>query len=357
MAFSLEELLKFRLEIGRELYNSEVDDNFKYVSNPWSSTRRYVEGNIVYHPVTVGIVEKLAWWRANTNTTLGSFISGEWDLIGGIGGGSGDTDYIRIDPVTVTVGGAVANTYIPAGTIQDTLDAILYPYVAPAFLSFSILGQSTTIEVGSEVTGSKTFIWNISNSSNVQANTLSINDITDSVVLGSGLANNNTESIVLPTTIFKTSPGSHSWRMTATNTNAVSFNSSLFTVNWLWKLYYGNSSLTTLNEAGIEALTSTLSSSENGTYIFANTVGDYKYICYPDSFGSPTASTGFKDNATNLNVVMANSSDNAFFSNVQNGWSYGLVSVTNATANPQTTNYRVYRTKNIINAEITIVVS
>ena len=52
---------------------------------------------------------------------------------------------------------------------------------------------------------------------------------------------------------------------------------------------------------------------------------------------------------------MADSSDNAAFSNVQNGWSYALVSVTNA--NGATTNYRVYRTKNILGGSINIQVS
>ena len=98
MAFNLQEYILFRTEIGRELFNAEVDTNFKMVANPWVNDRVYDEGNIVYHPVEVdpvtgnsgstgGQTEALVWWRANQRTTLGVFDTNEWDIIGGIGTG------------------------------------------------------------------------------------------------------------------------------------------------------------------------------------------------------------------------------------------------------------------------------
>jgi hypothetical protein len=98
MAFNLQEYILFRTEIGRELFNVEVDTNFRMVANPWVTDRVYDEGNIVYHPVEVdsptgnsgttsGPEQVLAWWRANQRTTLGVFDTNEWDLIGGIGTG------------------------------------------------------------------------------------------------------------------------------------------------------------------------------------------------------------------------------------------------------------------------------
>jgi hypothetical protein len=98
MAFNLQEYILFRTEIGRELFNVEVDTNFRMVANPWVTDRVYDEGNIVYHPVEVdsptgnsgttsGPEQVLAWWRANQRTTLGTFDTNEWDLIGGIGTG------------------------------------------------------------------------------------------------------------------------------------------------------------------------------------------------------------------------------------------------------------------------------
>ena len=98
MAFNLKEYILFRTEIKRELFNEEVDTNFKMVANPWVETRRYEKGNIVYHPVKLenatGDVpptgeekeEYLTWWRANKRTTLGVFDISQWDIIGGVGG-------------------------------------------------------------------------------------------------------------------------------------------------------------------------------------------------------------------------------------------------------------------------------
>ena len=83
--FNLREYILFRLEEKRELFNGEVDTNFRMVSNPWVARRVYEEGNIVYHPVEVepatgaitGPAEQhLAWWRANKRTTQGVFLLG-----------------------------------------------------------------------------------------------------------------------------------------------------------------------------------------------------------------------------------------------------------------------------------------
>jgi hypothetical protein len=127
MSFNLKEYILYRTEVKRELFNSEVDNNFKMVANPWTEQRTYEEGNVVYHPVIIepatgnippanslyvlegyvldGYVEgssvlttgdvkptgvssqSLAWWRANKRTTKGVFLLNEWDLIGGIGTG------------------------------------------------------------------------------------------------------------------------------------------------------------------------------------------------------------------------------------------------------------------------------
>jgi len=124
MAFNLKEYILYRTEINRELFNSEVDTNFKSVANPWVEERVYEEGNIVYHPVTVELAtgseeEALAWWRANQRTTQGSFDTNEWDLIGGIG--TGDIT-IGAQP---GFGKIVVNYTGTTGTFQAGNDAVL----------------------------------------------------------------------------------------------------------------------------------------------------------------------------------------------------------------------------------------
>ena len=92
MAFNLKEYILYRTEIKRELFNAEVDENFKAVANPWVATRVYEPGHIVYHPVEVipatgATTQALAWFRAKKRTTQGIFELTEWDMVGGVGTG------------------------------------------------------------------------------------------------------------------------------------------------------------------------------------------------------------------------------------------------------------------------------
>lgn len=268
----------------------------------------------------------------------------------GFQGTEASVSYSNSSPTTVTVGGIVSGSTFSGQSMQQMWDTLLYPYQSPAFSSFVISGQSTSVEVGFVISGSKTFTWATSNSSNIQANTILIHDVTNNVDLATGLSNDGTETIALPSSIQKTSPSSHQWSVRGTNTHAVNF-SATFTVSWLWQRYYGTSTNVTLTEFDIESLSNFgLASGFNGTFAYAG--GGYKFFCFPTSFGSPVS---FKDAATNLNVAMASSVDDAFFSNVANSLSYGLVSVTNAYS--QTTNYRVYRSKNILGGSISIIVA
>ena len=128
MAFNLQEYILFRTEVGRELFNAEVDNNFKMVANPWTAERVYEEGNIVYHPVQIvpetgdeptgGNEQQLAWWRAKERTTRGVFDIAQWDLIGGIG----NIDAI-IDTVTA-FGRILVNSTDPA-VLNSANDVLL----------------------------------------------------------------------------------------------------------------------------------------------------------------------------------------------------------------------------------------
>lgn len=265
---------------------------------------------------------------------------------------SGGGNYTGASPTTITVGGLPSGSNISGLPISDILEDILVPYVAPAFSSFSI-GQSSPVEVGTTISGFKNFSFGFSQLGNVNANSLSVLDVTTPSTLGTGLALTSPQSLDIGSIAYS-SPTTHSWRGTAVNTQSNTFQSALTSVSWLFRIFYGTSANLTLTESQIEALTnSPLASTENATYSFAG--GGYKYWAWPDSFGSPTASTGFKDTATNLAVAMASAVDDAAYSNVENGWSYALVSVTNP--NGVTVNYRVYRTKFVLGGAINVEVS
>lgn len=104
MAFDLQEYLKYRVEVGRELLNVEVDTNFRVVANPWVNTRVYQVGYIVYHEVDSEVTgeTRLGWFRANTTTTKGLFVNSEWDEIGG-GGGSGGGGTLAVKDESVLI--------------------------------------------------------------------------------------------------------------------------------------------------------------------------------------------------------------------------------------------------------------
>lgn len=254
-------------------------------------------------------------------------ITSSWALTSSYGG-----YYTNSTPVPVTLGGVIAGSTFNNIPVQTVLDDLLYPYQSPIFSAFSF-NQSTPIEVGDTISsGNKTFSWATTNSSNIQANSIQIVDTTNLIILGTGLANDGTEVLSLPSSITKTTKDSNVWTISATNTNAVSF-SRTYTVNWYWKIYYGESALTSLTESDIESLrVSILAADSPRTYSFQ--ADDYKYICYPVSY---TLLTNFTDTLTFLNVAMESPT---------------TVSVTNTFG--QTINYYVHRTTNKLGSSIDI---
>lgn len=133
------------------------------------------------------------------------------------------------------------------------LDAAV-EYLPPAVTFFDITSENSTVETGYKVIGTATFGWSFSNSTNVTPNSVSITDVTNSTVLASGLANDGSEIITLPTAIFKNSPGqSHQWKVEAQNTQLSLFNSTTSIV-WRNKLFYAPRASAPVNSAEVRAL-------------------------------------------------------------------------------------------------------
>lgn len=66
-------------------------------------------------------------------------------------------------------------------------------------------------------------------------------------------------------------------------------------------IYYGNSTDTALNAAGVEALGTATGSTFSGTFSYAAGSGVYKYFAYPTSFGTPSE---FRNVDSQFPVVM-----------------------------------------------------
>jgi len=253
----------------------------------------------------------------------------------------GGITYTNASTTPEDVGGIAAGSTFSAVTMQEMWDDLLYPYQDPTFSSFSISGQSSTLEVGDSIPASVTFTWGTTNSGNVSSNSLIIRDVTGASDLATGLADDSSEAIVMSGAIQLTAQGSYVFRIRGTDTDAPSKDFQRdATYNWRWKFYWGTSATTTLTEAQIESLPNGgngLYSSLSRTYSLDAAASQYKYICYPATLG--TLST-FTDTSTMLAVPFE---------------APYTVSVTNSFG--QTTNYNVYKSTNMLGGAMNIAVT
>ena len=249
-------------------------------------------------------------------------------------GGGGSSTYTNATPMPETVGGLEAGTTFTNQTMTQMFDALLYPYQEPTFSSFSIAGQSTSLEVGdSAATGTITFSWATTNSSNVETNSIDIYSSSPATQIFDGIANDGSESYDNGGGNTRDDDVTTNWTISGTNTNEAGF-SRVFTVRWYWRVYWGSSSDTSATESMIEGLqNSALRSTEVATYTCDE--NNYKWMCWPTKFGEASSFyyAGFP-------VAMEDPE---------------TVSVTNSFG--ITTDYYAYRTTNPSASEMDIVVT
>ena len=244
--------------------------------------------------------------------------------------------YDNATPVPVTIGGIEAGTTFSEQTMSDMWDALLYPYQYPAFSSFAITGQGQTLEVGATTNANPSFTWALTNSSNVVNDTINIYDTTTAEHL---VTNHNSTgpAAVTHAGITLSSAGAHVYTITCENTKLGTFTLT-FVITAYWRRYYGESASSPLIEAEVKGLrVSGLASSYAATYVFSTAASEYKWICFPSSWGTPST---FKDADTGFAVPFE---------------SAVVVSVTNT--NGSTTNYNCYRSTNMLGGAISVVVT
>lgn len=265
--------------------------------------------------------------------------------------------YTNPSPIPTTIGGVEAGTVFSNAPYSAVFDDLFYPFLTANFTSFLISGQSTILEKGATIAaGSKTFTWAISNPSFTTPNTVQIKKITGgSTIISSptsGISNTSPSVITLgsPITYSSTSiQETYRWQILATRTNNVVF-SRYFDVFWIWRIYYGTSTGTTLNADGITGLTSSQLDTTIIPQTFAYGTGGYKYLAIPETFSSPTL---FKDSNTNLSVAMADVAEG--YTAGTGTYKYLNVPITNQYG--ATNTYRLYRTRNVLGGSINIITS
>ena len=243
------------------------------------------------------------------------------------------TVYNGASPSTVDVENILAGTVIKGFSYDSLLGNIYAPYVSPAFTSFGFASQASQVEVGTTISGSKSFEWAFSTAANVQANTLDIYDVTGTSYLATNISTTSPQSADIGS-VQKTTATANYWRAYATNTNGVEFQSASEVVYWRWSRYWGFSDTIPSSSASVLALgNSELSTSNSKTINTTPPSEQYFTYAVPTSFGLPTIT---------LNGFTA---DDAFTSQT--------VSITNASGG--TTNYYIITSNNKFILEFTIV--
>lgn len=316
-----------------ELIDSEITENGVCVITPAELESKTDTRNQMDFLATVEVgkvIIKGDEMELFNDTELNYILDTDGSSIGG-----GSATYSNSKPMPDDVGGLESGTTFNNKTMTQMWDGLLYPYQYPVFTSFTISGQNNTLEVGDSIPANVTFIWSTNNDSNINVNSINIDDVTNSINLISNTSNDGTEDITMSSSITKNTQDNHIFKISGVNSKSQTFTRNK-TYNWNWRLYYGEDSNTTLDENGVESLrASMLTTTFSRTYSFE--AGGYKYISYPTSFGTATS---FKDTATNLDVPFE---------------APYTISITNTYG--ETTDYNVHRTTNEIGSSINIEVN
>lgn len=205
---------------------------------------------------------------------------------------------------TITLGGFQAGMPYSNQSGDAMWQTLLSPYQDPAFISFSISGQ-TIKEVGDKIAGSQTFLWTTSNSANVKPNSINIRDITG----GGGnlflvdIANNG--SVVYDFDSFPGGgleldvPGSYIFQIKGDNTNLIEFVENL-NLLWMRRVFSGMNINETLTNAQVLALANSSLTETFPTQVSTAGGGFFWYLV-PISFVQPTI---FKNHATGIEIAM-----------------------------------------------------
>jgi hypothetical protein len=289
-----------------------------------------------------------------TNQSLTQVIQ---NLAFGSGGEGGPSPlYQGPEYSTVDVENMPAGTYIYGMSYDQLFGNIYAPYVHPNFLSFIILNQIQNVLVGTNVSGTKTFLASYSTLPNVAPNTLQIINQNTQSILGSNLPLQNININIGDNVLY--GPGTISWKGKATNTNNEIFESNLFTIRWMYNIYVGQSAGETLGQLDLNTLSvfNGLKENNQGTYTFVSSGQSisYKYFCFPDAYGSVNT---FEDSVTGFAIALADATADPFYNQIDNfGNPYGILYVS-LSEDVLDVPYRIYRTYYKLGGTYTITVN
>jgi len=147
-----------------------------------------------------------------------------------------ETPYTSNSPATCSIGGITAGTVLTGQTLENLLQEILAPFIDPTFSAFNVGITPQPFEVGTILSGSKTFTWTTTTAANVASNSIGICEV-GGLLLGSGLANDGSESLDIGVKT-NTSPTTWTWQVTGCSTQNDSFSRNVSKCS-VYPYFYG----------------------------------------------------------------------------------------------------------------------
>ena len=259
--------------------------------------------------------------------TIENILNKMVELIGE-GGPGGDVFYTNMTRVPNTLGGVVAGTTFDNVKLQDVITMLLYPYQAPAITQFST-NIKTNYKLGESTPNSLTLTWKTSNPDNIKDGSI-VFYFNGNELPKENFPKNGSKTFSI-TPVKLNNQGSITIKMEMLDIKGSKISKTI-TLTWLNEIYYGNNTNTTITSSDVEAFSTVNANSVGRDYNYPG--GGYKYLVFPASWGDPSQ---FVDPKTNFDVPMEK---------------HDNITIVNENGISQT--YKVYRSTNVLNGDITI---
>jgi hypothetical protein len=245
-----------------------------------------------------------------------------------------------------TVGGIDRGTQFDKVSLQDVFKDLLYPDQLGRITGFTMAnntGQVNSYEVGNSFPRQTyTFSWGLSNATYFRPNTLKVEDYTGGTVFTFSTTNVSPFNVTYGTFSYNT-PTTKTFKVSLTRNNGTIV-SKFLDIPWMWKVYYGSSTWSTLTASQVFALGGNLATQSIGSWTIS---GDgYKYIAFPEDTSYNFNSVDYKG----LPLSMAGTVSGYSYSYADVNYLFVTVSNTYGISKQ----YKVYRSKNQIGATISV---
>lgn len=258
------------------------------------------------------------------------------------------------------IGSLKENTLFDNVNIYDVLDSIISPdkfvtdiYDFTCNIPENIESENRFIEVGTPIgPGNLIFSFKTFNESFIKNNGIYIEDLTNNLVISDNISNfSNTTTVNITYSIVYNSKNEHVFRASAQKIDGSIIRSNTYKFKWVYKIYYGTSNNDINSENDIFNLqNSVLSDTCNGLYMFDR--GGYKFIAI--EFNEAQNINNIIDANTNLCIVMADYNDEGYSYPINSRLYCKTLTVTNQ--HGITITYCIFRTKYIINSNISMII-